>query len=247
VRLHAIGGLCNRLRAILSRRFSSVNDLTVVWDVNEYVSGARWDDVFMPMLGVTFEHHDGWTGSGWDVEDFAPAKDAPDGWERAYAELRPVTNIRQRIAVAMSALGEYSAMHVRRTDHVPNQESLGAHVEPLEDWILWAEKVAQQNVWVATDNGETQQTLSERLRFYGMQASLTWLQGAATQGLEDHRRNGTLADAVVDLYVCAAAKYFKGSQGSSFTDTIEILRREMRGADEDDGLEWLRKTKGDRE
>lgn len=223
MRLHAVGGLCNRLRAILSYR-ALHGEITVVWDVNEYVSDARWDDVFGPIPGVTFEYHKGWTEAGWDVEDYAPAKGAPDGWERDYRYVRPVPSVRQSIA-GMLELGPFAAMHVRRTDYVPNMALLGEHVEPLEDFVLWAEKMGRP-VFLATDNAETRRLLGERLRFVGVKwLSHAALAGADVQALEDHSRSGSLSDAAVDLYVCVAASHFKGSRGSSFTDTIEILRR----------------------
>ena len=53
MRLHAVGGLCNRLRAILSY-LAAHDTLTVVWEPDEYVSHGRFSDVFGPLDGVTF-------------------------------------------------------------------------------------------------------------------------------------------------------------------------------------------------
>jgi hypothetical protein len=37
-------------------------------------------------------------------------------------------------------------------------------------------------------------------------------------------RQTSVQDAVVDIYICAGAKYFMGSIGSSFTDLINYIR-----------------------
>jgi hypothetical protein len=229
--LHAVGGLANRLRAILSYR-AAYGPITVVWDVNEYVSHGRWDDVFLPLEGVSFDYRAGWTSQfnhhslnrEWDAEDFAPCKDAPAEWERAYREVRPEPSIVGARIEIMSAGPPYSAIHVRRTDYVPNTEAHAGRVEPLEDYVLWAENHGR-TCFVASDNGETQDFLMKRLLFLGAGSfSSCSLPGSESQGLTDHHRNGTLADAVVDLFVCSRAAAFKGSVGSSFTDTIEILK-----------------------
>lgn len=212
MRLHAVGGLCNRLRAILSY-LAAHDTLTVVWEPDEYVSHGRFSDVFGPLDGVTF------VDSGpWDVEDFAPCKAAPADWEDAYAELRPF-NERSRTPPRVS----YVAIHVRRTDHVPDVGTHGGKMTRLEEFLGWTRQWPELPVWCATDNAETRAKLVAVLgdRFRGGVDP----GGREEQALTDHRRNGRLEDAVVDLYACVCATHFKGSYASSFTDTIEILRR----------------------
>jgi hypothetical protein len=78
-------------------------------------------------------------------------------------------------------------------------------------------------VYLATDNGETQAQVlaafSEGRVHVGARIS-----GGARQDMNDHHRNGTLADAAVDLFVCAGAEQFLGAGFGSFSATIEILR-----------------------
>lgn len=197
--------------------------LKVVWDANEYVSGAQWRDVFLPLPGVEFSDR-----GPWDVEAWSQPEGAPVNWEHGLVtDLRPVPALAQRIA-GIGTMGDLAAIHVRRTDHIPNCAVTGEHVEPWEDFVVWAE-MCRKTVYVSTDNRETQTLLLERLRFYGLNAiSPAELVGTDAQGLTDHHRNGSLADAVVDLYVCSAAAMFKGTRGSSFTDTIETIRRGKR-------------------
>jgi hypothetical protein len=69
-------------------------------------------------------------------------------------------------------------------------------------------------VYIATDNYETQQKF---INFYGDRLIYKKIEAS------DNLRQTSLQDAVVDMYVCAGAKYFLGSI-SNFTDIINQLR-----------------------
>lgn len=211
--LHAVGGLCNRLRALLG--WYAVNrgagTLHVVWQPNEYVSGARFLDVFEPIPGVEFSD-----AGRWSVEAWGPPSYAPEGWEYGFRLLRPVPSIMSRVV-------DYDkAIHVRRTDHLPDTATHGGDVELLSDWVRWAWQWPDETCYIATDNGETQAELLKAIPRSLVGAPLG---GAEQQGLTDHRRNGTLGDAVVDLWTCSRAGRFLGTRHSTFTTTIETLRR----------------------
>lgn len=218
MRLHAVGGLCNRLRAVLSYR-ALHRDLEVLWRPDEYVSGVRFEDVFDPLEGVRFLS----VAAGWDVEDYAPAKDAPEDWEKSYGDLVPVGFLGQRIADTIEGLRgtgslDYTAIHVRRTDHAAAVAFRGEALDPLGAYLDFA---GPGPLYLATDNRETQTWFRAHRLVYVSAV----LRGEQAQDLHDHRRNGTLADAVVDLYVCSMASRFMGTRDSSFTDTIHALRR----------------------
>lgn len=218
-RIHVVGGLANRLRAMLSFR-AIHGTIEVGWDADEYVSHARWSDVFAPLEGVTFTpSRPGDAGSwesGWSV-----VPDAPAGWERSYADLRPVAGVQDRIDYLTARLGEYVACHIRRTDHVIDVRARGDTLKPYLEYVNWSRSWLDRPLFLATDNAVTQRTIA--LMRDGAQ-----FQPMPEDSLEvrpSHGRYGTLATAVVDLYVCAGATYFLGTEASSFTDTIEILRR----------------------
>lgn len=219
MRLHAIGGMCNRLQAILSLR-AVHGPLDVLWTPDTPVSGADFLDVFEPLPGVTFVHHGGHA----DCEAWGVHPGSPASWVDGYRGLVPVEAVHERVAETVHAglAPSFAAMHVRRTDHVPNSTSRGEWVETDNEFVEWAESTPGLPLYLATDNGETQQTMARRLprRIFTAHS----LPGVSTQELGDNRRNGTLADAVVDLFVCAGATHFKGSRWSSFSDTIERLR-----------------------
>lgn len=214
-RLHPIGGLCNRLRAMLSYR-AAHGALDVIWDATADVSGASWLDVFLPLRAIRF------VSGGWDHEDYAPRQPQPEEWEEGYLELVPTPEIAATIGAHLSTLRldhpRYVATHIRRGDHVPNYPE---PLPPLEAHARWATLFPGVPLWLAADCEETRQ----KMRVLHKCHTGSWIGGSDVQGLEDHTRNGTLAQAVVDLFMCAKASAFIGTPGSSFTDTIHALRR----------------------
>ena len=122
----------------------------------------------------------------------------------------------------LARLGDpFMAMHVRRTDHLSNCIALGQPAEPLSAWTEWANHHPSIPCFIATDNLETQRTLM-------MVVSRPFIAADMPEGSVENRatqhRYGTLADAVVDMFVASRARWFLGSRNSSFTDTINILR-----------------------
>ncbi len=215
--LRAVGGLCNRLQAILSAR-AKVGPLRVVWSLDEAaLAGARFSDLFDPLDGVEFVE---WA-EGVEVETYAVCDCAPDGWERGYLDLKPKQAIVDRVANLNA--GTYAAMHIRRSaGFVELAEKLGG-ATPLYDFYHWTgeEPVRSLPLYIATDNAETQRAFLKLDVTYCNHVIET---GIERQGLGNHEIHTSVSDAVVDLYVCAGAAHFMGSRHSSFTDTIERLR-----------------------
>lgn len=216
IRLHAVGGFANRLQAILSWR-AAHGAIEVAWDVNEYVSHAAPLEVLEPIAGVSFVLN----ASTWSVEDHGHCPTAPKDWRKAYAEVRPVEAIAKRVGKLVADLAPFAAMHVRRTDMVPLVARAGLSLTSDDDYGAWIDRWRPlMPVYLATDNGETQ----KKWIAHGNVHVGARLEGTEIQGEADHHRNGTLADAVVDLLTCARARYFLGAGFGSFSATIEILR-----------------------
>jgi hypothetical protein len=212
-RIRVEGGLGNRLQALLSCR-SVFGELEVVWDPTDDVSHAVWSDVFESLKGVTDATGFVENGSWWSVHP-----DAKPGWEKQYAELMPTTEVMARIFQYKPAR-EYLAVHIRRTDYVGNVAAHNNMFPPLEHYLDWADNWPGLLIYLATDNGETQRKMMRDPRV---------LVGATLGGVEEQHyqvrtRQGTAQDAVADMFVCARAKHFLGSPGSSFTETIKRLR-----------------------
>jgi hypothetical protein len=211
VTFNAIGGLANRLRGIFSRYSPGMK---VVWTRTWDIAGAHFLDVFEPVDGIEFIGH-----PGGHVDESCGASDSPENWHRHYALLQPIEPLRQRIEQACEKLGDYVAMHVRRTDHVKLAIVLGRYTKD-EEFIAWAQ-TRPGKVFIATDNLETRwimiRALPERFACQG-----NMVRSAATQHYS--RRYNSLGDAVVDLFVCARAREFMGSAHSSFSELVVALR-----------------------
>lgn len=228
-RLHAMGGLANRLRTILSYR-AVHGSIVCEWDPTKETAVAfgHFLDVFEPIQGVTFEtptdawetvRHDGGVLKIGDITyDNDPHREAPMDWTKGYLELQ----LRPEHAARLPK-GIYDAMHIRRTDLTPMAASLG-NLTPDDEFFAWA-RTGWRPVWLATDNGTTQLLYQGKLKELGRQAMrLAPIQENERQDEHDFR-NTTLADAAIDLFACSKAVDFKGTRESSFTLAIELLRR----------------------
>lgn len=212
-RLRPIGGTFNRIQAILSYR-ATHGPLTAVWesDVPHFL------ETFEPLEGVTFTT----TRMPGDVVDYGIPTDAPADWRKAYAELRPIASIQERVDTFRQTLGHYLAIHVRRTDMTPLARKIGAPHPSDMEYIEWLALRAPSPVWVATDNGETQRKyellLGSRFR------SGCVLDGYETHTETDHTVHGNIVDAVVDFFMCVHASDCMVQGFGTFSGTIAILR-----------------------
>ncbi len=220
--VQVVGGLCNRLRAVLSRP----RPLTVIWEKDAYVDFGEWSDVFLPLQGVTFVEH----GIADEREVFAPPANAASGWERGYSKLIPgyataywIQSLKQYIRAP------YAAIHVRRTDHTPLSKEYKSHTADEVFDAFLAKLPKEMPVYLATDNAETQALYADKLGIRTVFAGPIRASSAEQAG-DDHRRHTSLEHAVTDLFMCADAAVFQGSGYSSFTWTIDTLRHIRRSS-----------------
>jgi hypothetical protein len=210
--VHAYGGLCNRLRVVLSYAATYAR-VDVVWEPDGEIAGARWWDVFEPLNGVRFVP---WADMAKRTCD--PCPDAPSRWCDIYRSLR--LRLEHRNVVDLyRRVRPYSAMHVRRSDHVGYARECGAYTSD-EDFEAWLGTVPG-SVFVATDSAEAQ---DRWMRAFPHRALVSSLIPSHPEQNFGGRRNTSLALAAIDLFVCAGAAHFRGSASSSFTNTILMLR-----------------------
>jgi hypothetical protein len=214
VTFNALGGLANRLRAIFSR-YSPDIGMKVAWTRTWDIAGAHFLEVFEPVPGIEFIEH-----PGREIEGSWGAAENPDDWHRHYALLRPRLALQQRIDLLRRNLGDYVAIHARRTDHVRLAAREGSFTTD-EAFLAWVKGQDAGKVFLATDNWETRARMATSLPGRVMwQGSMT--QSHATQ--HESRRYNSLGDAVVDLFTCVGARAFMGSAHSSFSELIVALR-----------------------
>jgi hypothetical protein len=220
-RLVPIGGLCNRVRAILSYR-AVHGAIEVLWARSSSVSGGTWEDAFGPLEGVSFTdigtgHAHDYAGEGL-IAYAQVAPEAPVGWAKGYADLIPPRAVQRRMGAVLARTGDvYYAVHARRGDHAAHAPKFGHFTtnEELLEWVL--ERDDRWPWYLATDDPSTRAWFA-RVKRPIVGSGLVGAVGGYEQ------RAGTLEDAAVDLFVCTDAALFKGCWMSSFSETIELLR-----------------------
>ena len=232
--VRAFCGLCNQLRMVVSysaygQRFG--RPLILHWQTTDACPG-RFDDLFSPVTGCLIIH------SMSELESLSqggrlvcqPAQPTDEIWRRdlynkpeMWAVLRPHADIMAAVENRLAALGGagcFIACHVRRTDH-GGACGVRSSDQSFYDFIDSQSRGAHHGnmaVFVATDNRETQQCFVEQ---YG-----TRVRGLTSiEHTESKLRHTTLFDAVVDIFTCVHACAFKGSNGSTFSDVITMLRQ----------------------
>ena len=228
-------GLCNRLRAVLSYREVAQREgrrLVVVWRRDMQCNG-EFLDCFAPIAGVRFVR---------EPPAFAPNPERVNHCHHAiigtpaevegYGLLRPWPNVKALIDARVAALRpRFVAAHIRRTDM-----AIWAATEPQSRYATettdacfddFLQSFPHHWVYVATDCAAT------RARFAATTYAERMPAAAAPAQHEDpnRHRQTSLAEAVVELYVCVASDAFMGSYGSSFSNAIAHLRALAGGGD----------------
>jgi hypothetical protein len=124
----------------------------------------------------------------------------------------------KRVQRKLKSLGsDFIAVHIRRTDHI-NKAKKNNNYTTDEEFIDFIEKYNTYNIYLATDNQDTQ------LKFYNKYKNR--IKGINfIQKKDNVLRQTSLEDAIIDIFTCSYAKYFLGSKSSSFSTTIKILNK----------------------
>ncbi len=210
-----LGGLCNKIRVVFSfvvRTRLNNRNLIVVWDYDKDCNGL-FLDYFEPIKGVSFVIQ---TDKKIDYEGcYANKSYDRKLYIESLRELKPNLRIQKEInkMINRELTPNYNAVHIRRTDHVKLATDKGKYTSDQEfiDFIL---KNNDVKIYLATDNRETQR--------YFIKLPNT-IYHKPIQDKKDKRQT-SLEEAVIDLFICVKAKKFKGTYCSSFTELIDILR-----------------------
>ena len=253
--VRAVGGMCNRLRVVLTwRRVAEQKrqPLVVEWlqssgcpgDFDEFWTLPNEPPVHIVRDAASLLAHPGLQMDDSCRPHPAIGEDDTPASAACYAALSPRSDLLEEAAAIAGRLGRFVALHVRRTDH-----KYGAK-EDDDEYEAFVEQFGGAGVFLATDNVETQNHFAQRLG--GRMSVLRPIPAvqeqaisdeAATRGLSQTRRwegdgvrardyrHTPLRDGMLDLLVCAHAEAFKGSRFSSFSDTILQLRRLRRCRD----------------
>lgn len=214
--VQAAGGLCNRLRVVLSWH-SEDPSARFVWKRDGEIAGATFLDVFEPVDWLTWASQD----ERADVVTCDPCPDARVGWERDYRALtlRPYW---QSEWGRLREMRPYSAIHVRRTDHLEYARSLGNETYASE-FVEWLGR-SKLRVFVASDSHSAQKEARGWVDQCGRASFHSCAIKSHAYENMGGRRNTELGYAAVDLFTCAGAVEFMGTRESSFSNCVTMLR-----------------------
>jgi hypothetical protein len=209
-----IGGLCNRLRVIISyyeKCIVNKEKLYIVW-CRDHNCNGKYTDFFQVLPNCEFlpedydkniDYHG--CSAFFRVTDYRRLKLLPSMIETVVAKRNLLEN-------------NYMAIHVRRTDHIEAAKRRGRYTTD-EDFVQFIEnhKNDVKYLYVATDNIETYTMFQKK---YPDLIIFPY-----HEKVKESKRYTSLHDAVLDLYVCVFSKYFHFSGQSSFSDVIVQIRK----------------------
>jgi hypothetical protein len=209
------GGLCNYLRVVFSYWLYCKREhktLGVIWRVTDACPGF-FLDYFEPLEGVVFFKNDkqlsiDFNGNRWHP-DYNPYK------MFIYSGLNLLPDIKSKLSSIRSKLDKYIAVHIRRTDHVRLAKSEDRYTDD-DTFIQFINQYPEYNLYVATDNRETQDQL------YSLYKERIKVISFITPSIS--LRQTTIEDAILDIFICKDATHFKGSGFSSYSGTIAQYR-----------------------
>lgn len=217
-------GFCNRLRFLFSFKYKMKQEdikkkLVVIWPVNNQCNGFLWD-VIKPLNNCwslrenknNFKINASSCGPIPLYKNCNYLKDEP---------FKPRHNIYKRLIKLINSMSnKYIALHIRRTDltgHLKHKKM--QHMETSDQsFIDFIKKNKKYKIYIATDNRETQikfkKLFPKRVVF-----------NKEIHNINSHRKT-SLADAVTDIFMCALSNKFKGTFYSSFSEFIQLMRRD---------------------
>lgn len=206
------GGLCNRLRVVLSwlrKAKSEGRKLYAYWSIDVACNGL-FSKYFKPINNL-------------QMFEWKPSPDRVVDYDGFYAcgpfdakDLQLQSGLQERVDEFKRQLGEYDAIHVRRTDLTSVAIRDGNYMDDSEFFAFI--KASERPIYLATDNLETQRLYREK---FGQKIRIMYEIPASRVNV---MRQTPLEYAIMDLYMCAGARNFMGTAGSSFSEFIDIMR-----------------------
>ena len=222
-----IAGLCNRLRFLFSfihkmKKENIKKKLVVIWELDSQCNGFLWD-IIKPIENcwTLRNNNKNFTINISSCGTVPVYKDC--NYLRGLS-FKPTTQIMNNIIKIIKNLNnKYVSIHIRRTDltnHLKYINKLHLYTKD-NDFITFLNKNTEYNIYLATDNTETQNKFlklyPERIKYIKKIDNIN--------KIKNHRKTD-LQDALTDIFVCALSNKFKGTYFSSFSSFIELIRRD---------------------
>ena len=214
ITVHAVGGLSNKIRVILSYLYRANKEnkkLRVIWQVDNEcpeVYNNLFEDIDNLEVISSSNNHDYITWEP-DNQDYVNNK--------YHKLLKPIPQIQNSIdSYKQNLNNSYIACHIRRTDIVIFNNYSWYKPKTDQEYMKFIDSCdPTMKIYIATDNKDTQDVFINK---YNDRIIIKKIIPS------NNLRQTSVQDAVTDIYICAGAKYFMGSIGSSFTDLINYIR-----------------------
>jgi len=215
ITVRAGGGINNRIRVMLSYLYKANKEnkkLRIVW-IKDNECPDDYNMLFEPIKNIEIineliysnDYHT-WSNENGEYIN-----------EKYYKLLKPIPEIKKNIEIFKNLLGvDYITCHIRRTDISMHEGQDWFKPKSDEEYMNFIDQYDPHlNIYIATDNKDTQDVFMKK---YGNRLIIKPIIPS------DKLRQTSGQDAIVDMYICIDSKYFLGSSGSSFTDTINYMR-----------------------
>jgi len=233
-------GLCNRLRYIIPY-MSLINEsnnvkskIIIIWSSDEHCNGF-YLDYFQPIDNVTFVTNQE------VIQDFINMNnnninfitntvdkkilnfnEKLNIFDKQFFKLNDIIYKEIKDIIKKKLLNKYIAVHIRRTDldnHLKVKKIYDKRTKN-KDFIKFIDNNKKYNLFIATDNIETQKLLMNKYEDRIKYIKIIYHD-------KNIRRQTELKDAVIDLFLCICSNKFKGTFYSSFSDFIKRVRNNI--------------------
>ena len=217
-------GLSNRLRFLFSfiykmKKENIQKNLIVIWENNANCNGYL-DNIICPLDNCTILHNN---NKNFIINDSScgPVTKYKSCNYLENLGFKPLPILLEKIINIIKKLdNKYIAVHIRRTDltnHLKHMKRMHRYTDD-KLFIDFLNNNKDYNIYLATDNNDTQEyylkLYKNRIKYINI-----------IQKIKKHRQT-SLEDALIDMFVCALANKFQGTDYSSFTDFINLIRRD---------------------
>lgn len=211
-----VSGVGNKVRVLLSYLYKARKEnkkLIFYWPYEKDVCPEYYNNLFQNIPDVEIRNNNylynidcNYVGLHEENKDYINAK--------YYSLLKPIPKLQDKINEYKQNLKNYYiSCHIRRTDSIGH--SAFKH-NTDEDYMNYIDQHdSKLKIYIATDNRDTQDIFIKK---YGDRLFIKPIIPSTNV------RQTSVQDAIIDIYTCAGANYFMGTEGSSFSDMINYIR-----------------------
>jgi hypothetical protein len=232
-------GLCNRLRYMIpyinlfNENNNIKNKIIIIWSKDTPCNGF-YLDYFKPIENVTFvtnqKQIQEFNNKNNNIKiitntmnkNLKNRNEILNIFDKQFFKLND--NIYKKIKniIINKLSNKYISVHIRRTDldkHLKKKKIYDKRT-CNDDFIKFIDNNKKYNLFIATDNMETQKLLinkyKDRIKYIKIM-----------NHNKNIRRQTELEDAIIDLFLCICSDKFKGTFYSSFSDFIKRVRNNI--------------------